>query len=381
MRILLVGEYSRLHNSLKEGLTQLGHKVVIIGTGDAFKKYPVDVNIESVFFKSGLPLFIKRVLYKLFNFDLRGIEQGLRFYTSVRKLGNFDIVQLINEEAIDSTPKMEILLLKFLSKRTKKMFLLSCGTDHVSVSFANAKKVRYSILTPFFNGDDPDKSSYNFVFKYLEKPYVRLHQFLYKNVNGVIATDLDYHIPLLGNPKYIGMIPNPINCEKLASTPFKIQQKIRIFHGINSGNYYRKGNYLFEEALRIVLEKKPNNIEVISTRDLPYDVYIKEYNNCHICLDQVYGFDQGYNALEAMAKGKVVFTGAESEFLEYYHLEKNEVCINALPNAKSMAAELEALIENPNKILEISKNARAFIQREHHYIQIAEKYVAKWNEY
>ncbi len=46
MKILLVGEYSRLHNSLKEGLTHLGHSVTLIGDGDLFKNYPVDISIK-----------------------------------------------------------------------------------------------------------------------------------------------------------------------------------------------------------------------------------------------------------------------------------------------------------------------------------------------
>ena len=49
MRILLVGEYSRLHNSLKEGLLALGHEVVLVGNGDHFKNYPVDISIDSSF--------------------------------------------------------------------------------------------------------------------------------------------------------------------------------------------------------------------------------------------------------------------------------------------------------------------------------------------
>ena len=48
MRILLVGEYSRLHNSLKEGLLTLNHEVKIVGTGDDFKNFPVDFSIDSV---------------------------------------------------------------------------------------------------------------------------------------------------------------------------------------------------------------------------------------------------------------------------------------------------------------------------------------------
>ena len=42
MKILLIGEYSRLHNSLKEGLEKLGNEVTILGFKDGFKDYPVD---------------------------------------------------------------------------------------------------------------------------------------------------------------------------------------------------------------------------------------------------------------------------------------------------------------------------------------------------
>ena len=62
---------------------------------------------------------------------------------------------------------------------------------------------------------------------------------------------------------------------------------------------------------------------------------MKAYNSAHILLDMVYAYDQGYNALEAMAKGKVVFTGAEREWLEYYNIEEDQVVINAFPTPKA----------------------------------------------
>ena len=90
------------------------------------------------------------------------------------------------------------------------------------------------------------------------------------------------------------------------------------------------------------------------------------------------GYDQGYNALEAMAKGKVVFTGAETIFTEYYKLEKT-VAINALPDSEAIAAELERLILNPRLIAEIGANAREFILQHHQYQKVAESYVNLWN--
>ena len=137
---------------------------------------------------------------------------------------------------------------------------------------------------------------------------------------------------------------------------------------------------LIEEALKIIQQKHDAKVNIKTTRSLPYADYIKVYNNAHIVLDQVYSYDQGYNALEAMAKGKVVFTGAEQEWLNHYDLKEDSVAINALPNAESIAEKLEWLILNPDKIEDISKNARAFIEKEHDYIKIAQKYVGLWEQ-
>src|SRR5690606_20818521 len=127
-----------------------------------------------------------------------------------------------------------------------------------------------------------------------------------------------------------------------------------------------------------VKKKYGEKIEIIRTEDIPYNDYIKIYDSCHILLDQVYAYDQGYNALEAMAKGKVVFTGAEHEWLEHYRLLEDTVAINALPDVDYLVEKLSWLIENPNKIIEISKNARTFIEREHHYVEVAKKYESAW---
>ena len=126
-------------------------------------------------------------------------------------------------------------------------------------------------------------------------------------------------------------------------------------------------------------EKHINKIVIIEASNLPYNIYIERYNKAHIVLDQTYSYDQGYNALEAMAKGKVVFTGAEKEWRNYYNLEENTVCINALPNVDYLVSQLEKLILNPERIIAISKEAKAFIHREHNYTSIAKKYIETWN--
>ena len=150
--------------------------------------------------------------------------------------------------------------------------------------------------------------------------------------------------------------------------------------GINTLNYEKKGYRLFEEALVWVKNKYSDKVNIIKTYNVPFNEYVKHINSCDILLDTIYAYDQGYNALESMARGKVVFTGAEEEFTTYYNIKK-PVNINALPNAISIYNELEKLILNPNKIEEIGKNARLFTQKEHDYRIIAKKYITTWKKH
>jgi glycosyltransferase involved in cell wall biosynthesis len=372
MKILLVGEYSRLHNSLKEGLVNLGHQVTLIATGDYFKDYPADIKLNRKY-ETGLGKKLKVLLYKLFNIDITSISLMKQFFSYEDQLRGFDVVQIINECALGAAPAEERRIITHLKENNNKLFLLSCGADHTSVSYNYKKKNRYSILDPLFKGKVSEQN-FSGVLKYLKPEYKEHHEFVFRLIDGVMASDLDYHIPINGHPKYKGLLPNPVNIEKLDYQPMSIKDKVIIFHGINRSNYFKKGSDYFEEALENIQSKYHNKIIIDVVENLPYKEYIRRYDQAHIILDQVLGYDQGYNALEAMAKGKVVFTGAENEFEEHYQL-KDKVAVNVIPDPVQIYKELEKLIMNPESIIEIGNNARRFVEEEHNYIAIAKRYV------
>ena len=199
-----------------------------------------------------------------------------------------------------------------------------------------------------------------------------------ENVDGIIASDLDYHLALKENPKYKGLIPNPINTNNLAYFPLELSEKVVIFHGINRENYYKKGSDFFEQALEKLAASHGDKIEIITAESLPYKEYIKSYDKAHIVLDQVYSYDQGYNALEAMSRGKVVLTGLAPEFLEHYELQGQQIAINALPRVKYLYEVLMDLVDNPEQLLKISKGARAFILEHHDHMRSAALYESAW---
>ena len=256
--------------------------------------------------------------------------------------------------------------------------VLSAGDDYPYVNYNFEHPENPSIIQPYLAGKIADKDFSN-VLKFRTKQFEKLHQFIYENIQGVIATDLDYHIPLQNHPKYLGLISSPINLDKFSKNELEITDKIVIFHGINRESYFKKGNDFFEKTLDIIKAKYVQKVEVLTVENVPYNQYINLYKKANIVLDQLYGHDQGSNGLEGMAKGKVVFTNASDVFEKHYNLTE-KVAINGLPDVDYLVNELSFLIENQAEIKAIGKRARTFIEKEHDYVKIAEKFVAVWQK-
>ncbi len=379
MKILLVGEYSRLHNTLKEALTELGHQAHIVASGDDFKRYPADYSIRPVWNESYPLLFFRKAVHKLTRYDIARFEIALRLSKIISELKDYDTVQLINTYPFETPLSYERRFLEQIFRQNRQAFLLACGDDYVTNTYYLTEKMKYNILTPYKENPDRMKTKFRYSLKYLRPEFKALHDWVMNEVRAVIPTDLDYAIPYAKHPKNAGMIPNPVNIDKITYCLPPADKEIVVFHGINSGNYWKKGNKFFSEALRAIKKKYGSRVRIVETVDLPYTQYINNLKQAHIVLDQVYSYDQGYNALESMAMGKVVFTGAEREFKTHYRLNR-PVCINALPDSAYLLEQLSILIEHPEKIKEISLNARDFIEKEHHYLKIAERYLEIWNE-
>lgn len=379
MKILLVGEYSRLHNSLKEGLTALGHEVVIVGTGDNFKNYAIDYSLHPALIADNFLLRkFRNLILRITGYNVEGVEKGIRFRLLLPKLTGFDHIQLINSDAIEATPGMSVILYKKLLQQNNRMSLLICGDETPIIDYNLSKKLKYSILNPYLENSSL-KKYFSYSLKYVTKPYRRLFEWVSAHSSCLITSDLDYELPMRAMKFKTHFIPNPINTDKITYIEADITEKIVIFLGINRLSYIKKGIPFFERALTVIKEKYKDKVEIIITENIPYSEYIKLYDRAHILLDQVYGYDQGYNALEAMAKGKVVFTGAEQEFMEHYGLTER-VAVNALPDVDALVNELSYLIENPDEIIAISKRARAFVEKEHEYRKVAGKYLEVWGK-
>jgi hypothetical protein len=120
LRILLIGEFSKLHNSLAEGLKKLGHEVCLVSSGDHFKNFPSDFSTKPSIAELKLVRLFRKTIYKLFYLDIASIEIGIRFYILLPKLKNYNHVHLINEAPIQTIPFFERILLKKLFQQNHK---------------------------------------------------------------------------------------------------------------------------------------------------------------------------------------------------------------------------------------------------------------------
>ncbi len=240
MKILLLGEYSRLHNSLKEGLVALGHAVTIVSSGDDFKKYDSDYSIHSAFFsRFWLIRKSSNLLFKITKIDLEKIERALRFYFLLPKLKDYNHVQLINSDAIETYPFLARFLYKKLFQTIDSRSLLVCGDETPVIDYLSKKEMKYSVLTPYFNDNSLGKQ-FHFPLKYRTKSYRKTFDWLDDNCNSLIASDLDYKIPLEAMGYKAHFIPNPINVDVIEFNELEINTKVVIFLGINRGSYIKK---------------------------------------------------------------------------------------------------------------------------------------------
>ena len=313
---------------------------------------------------------LRKGIFKLTKFDLATLEIGYRALDWLVDQSQYDVIQLINEYPFKTPYFIEKRIVKRLRQLTPKLVVLACGDDYIYLN--NIEQLAHH---PILQHPDID---FPYSEKYLTATHKKYHELVFELKDLVISTDLDYHPIYKGRTDYYGLIPNPVNLDNFNNTQPEKQNRIVIFHGVNRSNYYKKGNYYFDSALCIIRQKFSDRIKIICVTSLPYAQYLESYRKADIILDQTYAEDQGYNALEAMAQGKVVFTGAGASFCERYQVAPNSVAIHTIPDAEKIAQDLEELILNPQRIVEIGTRAMRFVQEHHDYLKVAEHYVNTW---
>lgn len=380
MKVLLVGEYSGVHTQLAKSLRENGVDVLTINDGDAYKKFKNDINIgyhfyssKNIFFKRLLNLYYILLLYS----GLQGIFQIFKFLSEIKKLKNFDVVQLINPVALSGFGSIvNIFFIRYLAKYNKNIFLCALGDDYYWVKGSILNKKQISMFT---------KIKLKYIYEYLH-PFMYKYGFLYGFLNKyaiskskkIIPGLYDYYFYYKDFDKCTDIIPILVE-KKEDIKPFRFDgYPIKVFHGWQPKKEARKGNDLFDQALMDLIKKHPLKVDYEIVGGVDYNTYIQSFNNSVIFLDQCYSMDRGVNALLGMANGKVVLSGFVKQLEEKYNTQFNPVVVHVNPDVSDIFMKLEELILNPEKMEEISKNSIKFIEKYHSKEVVLSAYFKIW---
>ncbi|KLJ00733.1 hypothetical protein WQ56_08020 [Luteimonas sp. FCS-9] len=92
-----------------------------------------------------------------------------------------------------------------------------------------------------------------------------------------------------------------------------------------------------------------------------------------IIVDQAYSYSYGMSAAYALAKGKIVLSGMESE-ARANGIYCDCPVINIRPNVQDIADKIASVIESRSKLGILSDASRDFAERFHDHKEVARQY-------
>lgn len=355
MRILLLGDFSSVHNNLKKGLINLGHSVSIASSGDGWKKISFDIELPTLKSTSQ----ISKILYRL---KLLRILLGFK---------NFDVIQLVNPGIIPTSFFPSQWIIKRLRKKNNKIFLLAAGSDYYYWTVSR-KLLRYGPFEDNIKYDIQNKE-----VRFLRKDFKRFNKFLAEFVDGIIPIMYEYELAYKDFPNVTQVIPIPLDLDnmKIYSKKKDKSKKILIFHGLS--RYGFKGTRHIEKAFKVLALKYSEVANFLIKGEMPLNEYLELMQMTDIVIDQTSSYSLGVNGVFALGMGKIVLGGAEPESLNAFGIKRTPV-INIKPDPKDIVNKISEIIDR-NNLSELRQESRKFAKELHCSEKVASKYIDTWN--
>ena len=367
MKILLLGEYSNVHNTLAKGLRELGHQVTVASDGDSWKDYPRDIDLKrDRSQRSGRLSFIWRLLKAL------------------PKMRGYDIVQIINPMFLELKAERIMPFYRYLRRHNRKIVMGAYGMDYYWVSInSDIRPLRYGDFN-FGNSMRTDVEAQLYRNEWIGTAKEKLNRDIALDCDGIAAGLYEYwatynqvHTVCPDGREIrdkMRFIPFPIVMPEIYRTSF-YGGPLKLFVGISLGRSAYKGTDIMLRAAQKLKEKYPDRLELRIAQGVPFEEYKRMMEGSDAILDQLYSYTPSMNSLLAMSKGIIVIGGGEPENYEIINEKELRPIINVEPNEESVYHELEQLILHPERIPELKRQSVEYIRRHHDYLKVAAEYL------
>lgn len=336
MRILLIGEYSGVHNNLKNGLQKLGHEVKLAADGDGFKQLYYDFPIKP--FKGVYLGRILNLLYIVFN---------------INKFIGYDVVQFVSPFVVP-TYLFKFGMVDLIFKRNKKIIYYACGTDQYYENLIDeldyhpiSKKSVYSLRrTAYFN-------------------------WFIKSVDAIVPATYTYYLGYKTSIKLADSIMLPGSGNFIAEVK-KPNEKLKILFGITRREF--KGADHIEKALEMIKIKYDKKVEIKIVEKIPFKEYLLLLDQTDILIDQCKSYFYGMNAIFAMERGLIVMSGAEEVAVNHFNLNDHPI-VNILPDSDQIFSKLEELVLlDFNDLYILKLKSLSFVKKYHGFESISKQF-------
>ena len=376
MKILLLGEYSNVHNTLAEAFREEGHQVTVASNGDFWKDYPRDIDLARTPGKLG------------------GMALMAKVCALLPRLRGYDVVQLINPMFLELRAERLFAIYRYLRRHNARIVLCAMGMDYYWVSECTYRKpLRYS---DFNIGDRvrTDEPALREQRDWLGTAKERLNRMIAGDCDAIIAGLYDDYVCYQPHfPHKLHFVPLPIHpTSSIQHHPSNIPHQtspithptssiphqtspITLFIGISRGRSAYKGTDIMLRAAEDIRRRYPDRVVIAKAEGVPFSQYQHMMDGSDAILDQLYSYTPSMNPLLAMSKGIICIGGGEPE--SYYIIGEHQLrpIINVQPTYDSVYHELEQLVLHPERIPVLKQQSIEYVRRHHDYRKVARQYL------
>ena len=387
MKILLIGEASFLHNTLKKGLVERGHRVTTMSDGNGWHDAPRDIDLrrDGRWGKLG---------------GLRVVWQLLRHLPQL--CGN-DVVQIHNYQFVPLMYRWNTLLLRFL-KLTNRRVVKGCFGDDPQIFRRQAQGVpAYS--DTYWSGQLQNADQHrDRIAEVVEHGAEASWRKTTHMADALVACLYEYWLDYNESPyaAKLHYVPLPIECEDMVrwcdgemvkcvgndapSHPNDSQlptnlttspsHHLTILIGLQPKRDFMKGAMKIAAFVEEVARRHPGKVQIKYVEGVPYDEYMHLLAEADVLVDQLYSYTPSMNSLAAMARGTVVIGGGEEEYYEFIGEKTLRPIINVRPDVpdEENIAAIERALFTDGMLERMAQESIQFVHKYHDYRLVAKQY-------
>lgn len=369
MRILLLGEASFVHTTLRNGFRKLGHDVVLMSEGNNHRDCPRDIDLKR---------------------DMRwgklgGLYVLWKLAVNARRLFGNDIVQIHNFQFVPLKMWWNEMLLALLKLGNRRVVKYCLGDDAVVLERQAEGILRYSdthigkrAINESHNRPRTDEQ--------MMPDYVHCCDYANGRADALVPCLYEYFV-YYDLPEYhskLHYVPLPIEIPAVGNESAGLRKTVfpvKVLVGIQEKRDFLKGAALIAALVERIASENPGMIEVIKVVDVPYNDYLKLLDKADVLVDQLYSYTPSMNSLAAMAHGTVVIGGGEEEFYEFIGEKKLRPIINVRPEDDEHNLEiLRGTLLDPVKINDLKAQGFEFVRKHHDHIKVCGQFICLYKK-